>query len=460
MSIRLRLAIWYAGFLAVVFGLSAPLVYVTTEATILSGMDHWLTPTAVRLVAALESEYSQIYPAPISAQSLSELTPPGVLTELLDRNGRPMEESSEPKGPSISVPDASFATAWWGTPSSFTAIADGHRWRAVLAPIPGDQEPRGFVVVASSLQEADEALSRLRLMLIAGAVTLPILAVAVGWWIARAGLHPIEEMSETARAIALSQGLGRRLKVGKSEDEVSRLARTLNEMLASLDAAHETQRRFVADASHELRSPLTSIRSNIEFLRRALDAPTEVRAEALADVEAELERLTRLTSDLLLLAKADAGYRMEMDKVDLRALVLETHRQKQAPASGVTLELGEVQPARVVGSSAWLKQLLLILLDNALKYTPQGGRITLALGREAGQAVLRVSDTGIGIAPEDLPNIFERFYRADKARARDEGGSGLGLAIARWIVDAHGCEIEVESQPGKGSTFTVRLPAV
>ncbi len=458
MSIRLRLALWYAGFLALTFIFLSPLVYFTLEREMMSETDRWLAPFSQHVLHSLSSDPSA--PLSVPEGTLEPFASPGVFVEMLDPNGRAIASSSNLAGEAISIPDGSFASAWWGTPASFTATVQGQRYRALLAPVAGGNEPRGFVLVISSLQEMDAALARIRILLLAGNGLGLLLAVGVAWLIVGNSLHPIEEITETARAIALSKGFGRRLKVGRPRDEVGRLAVTFNEMLGSLDEAYDAQRRFVSDASHELRSPLTSIRSNIEFLQRALDAPKEDRAEALADVAAEMERMSHLTADLLLLAKADAGHKIEMDRVALEELLTETHRQRQAGANGVLLELGSVQPAAVLGNSTWLKQLLLILLDNACKYTPQGGSISLSLLREGEMAVIRVKDTGIGITAEDLPHIFDRFYRADKARARDEGGTGLGLAIARWIVEEHGGEIEAHSEGGRGTTFTVRLPAL
>jgi len=297
-------------------------------------------------------------------------------------------------------------------------------------------------------------------MLLGGGVLGILLAGTIGWLIARRRLRPIEEISETAQAIALSRGFSRRLKERGTRDEVGRLTATFNEMLDSLEEAYSAQRRFVADASHELRSPLTSIRSNIEILQRTLDAPAEDRAEALADVASEVDRLNKLTSELLLLARADAGRGMEMSRVALHDLVRDVHKQLQPSVKGVTFELGPIQQAEVQGNHSWLKQLLLILADNALKYTPNGGSVRVELERESDTAVLKVQDSGIGIPQSDLPHIFDRFYRADKARARNESGAGLGLSIAQWITREHSGEIEVHSEVGQGTTIAVRVPAV
>ena len=482
MSIRLRLALWYTAFLAVMFVIFAPAVYVAVEKQLLGEVDRWLAPVGERVLRSVTDNAKALdslkSPGPAqgtgdasAAQILSALsayqdldlerfTSPGVFVELLDANGKVMARSPNLQGKSLSIPDGAFASAWWGTPDSFTANWNGARYRGYLVPIAGDKEPRGFVLVGRSLQQIDDALGTLRILLIVGNLAGLALAVGVGWLITRNSLRPIEEITNTARSIALSQGFGQRLTVGKSRDEVGTLAVTFNEMLASLDEAYAAQRRFVADASHELRSPLTSIRSNIDILRRALDAPREDRAEALADVAAEVDRLSRLTSDLLLLARSDAGHKVEMSKLSLDHLVTDVHRRMETQARGVALRLGPARKVTVMGNQVWLKQLLLILLDNALKYTPSGGSVNLSLERDGGSALVKVSDTGIGIAAEDLPHVFERFYRADKARARDEGGAGLGLAIARWIAEEHDGDLTVESEPGRGTTFTLRLPIV
>ena len=218
-----------------------------------------------------------------------------------------------------------------------------------------------------------------------------------------------------------------------------------------------TQRRFVADASHELRTPLTSIRGNVAFLRRdqGTISPQE-RAEALDDIAAEVERMARLVNDLLALARADAGQQLVRRPAALHEVVRDVFRGMQRTHPQHDLRLEQLDTAEVLGDADYLTQLLLILLDNATKYTRPGDRIMLSLARQNGTALVSVADTGPGITPEDLPHIFERFYRASTARAT--GGSGLGLAIAQWIVAEHGGQITVESAPGAGSRFTVSLP--
>jgi signal transduction histidine kinase len=257
---------------------------------------------------------------------------------------------------------------------------------------------------------------------------------------------------------------------------------TFNEMLASLESATQAQRRFVADASHELRAPLTTIQGNLAFLQRHLDElPPEERRTMLADAYGETLRLAELVEELLLLARADASADtpleaqaeetvaeertrsvppVELDRAVLQ-LVRQLRRRLDVEGSKLQLEIGQISPVRVLGDEESLRRVLLILLDNAIKYTPirneeGASHITVSLERLKGQAVLRVSDTGIGIEPADLPHIFERFYRADRARSRQ--GTGLGLSIAQTLVDQLGGRITAESTPGKGSTFSVWLP--
>ena len=222
----------------------------------------------------------------------------------------------------------------------------------------------------------------------------------------------------------------------------------------------EQQRRFVADASHELRAPLTTIQGNLELLRRFPAMTPQDRLEALSETELEAKRLGRLVSDLLSLARADAGKKPEQEDVLLEQMLENAVSQVQEQARDYTLELGPLPSSRVQGDRERLLQLVLILLDNALKYTPKGGRICLELIQDSDDVKLEIRDNGMGISEKDLPHVFERFYRADQARTRsnDPGGTGLGLSIAQWIVGQHGGSIALESELGVGTTARVTLP--
>jgi signal transduction histidine kinase len=345
-----------------------------------------------------------------------------------------------------------------------------------------------LLLVAKSLSDIDAALFLLQsLLLLAGVATLAGTLVG-SWLLATRVLRPLAAMVAAARAIAASTARGtrlgslsQRLPRPRRHDEMGQVVDAFNEMLASLESATQTQRRFVADASHELRAPLTTIQGNLAFLQRHLEElPPKERRSMLADAHEETLRLANLVEELLLLARADAsadtpsatqevearaeGRRGQQPTVELDHEVLQLVRQLRRrlvmEGSTLQLEIGHIEPVRVRGDEESLRRIALILLDNAIKYTPSSeenrGRVTVSVERVEGQAVLRVRDTGIGIDPVDMPHLFERFYRADRARSRH--GTGLGLPIAQTLVEQLGGHITAESTPGKGSTFSVWLP--
>jgi len=269
-------------------------------------------------------------------------------------------------------------------------------------------------------------------------------------------LQPVDTIAQTARQITAADDLSRRIPYDGPPDELGQLTQTFNETLARLERLFNVQRRFVADVSHEMRTPLTTIRGNVDLMRRF-----GYDEEAIAAIDGEARRMSRLVEDLLLLAKADAGrLPLERQLVELDSIVVEVFNQARVLSDTVTVALGPVEPARVIGDSDRIKQLLLNLISNGLKYTPEGGTVTLGLQRDGEWVDVNVTDTGVGIPAEDLPHIFDRFYRVDKARSRAQGGTGLGLSIAKWLAEAHGGQITVTSEPGSGSTFTIRLPLV
>jgi signal transduction histidine kinase len=278
----------------------------------------------------------------------------------------------------------------------------------------------------------------------------------VGAFLAWKALNPIEKINQTASQIVSGQDLKQRLPYPKTHDEVARLTDTINDMLQRLDNFFQAQVRLSADVSHELRTPLTAIRGNVDLLRRgAANNPDELN-EALTDIEGELNRMSRLVVDLLLLSQADAGLSLRMQPVELDTIVLDVYRQARVMANEeIGVQLGHEDQAIVQGDPDRLNQLLINLMINAIKHTPAGGTVTLSLHREPEWVRITVEDTGRGIAPTDLPHIFDRFYRA---KNNGQSGSGLGLSIAQWIAEAHGGQITVTSEFGKGSTFTLWLP--
>ncbi len=312
----------------------------------------------------------------------------------------------------------------------------------------------GTVQILSPLTTLEAATERLLRVMIGVGVVAMVLSFMVGSVIAAQALQPIETISLAAKQITAADDLSKRIPYTGPMDELGQLTLTFNTTLERLERLFMTQRRFVADVSHELRTPLTTLQGNLDLMKRFGLDPVSLEA-----MENELKRMTRLVGDLLLLAQADSG-RLPLieETVDLDTLVLEVYRQTKLLSETVQVRLEPPEPVRVTGDSDRLKQVLLNLVTNGIKYTPEGGEVVISLTVEGGYAFIRVSDSGIGIPKEDLPYIFERFYRVDKARARQMGGAGLGLSIAKWIVESHHGRIWAESEVGKGSTFTVQIP--
>jgi two-component system, OmpR family, sensor kinase len=326
-----------------------------------------------------------------------------------------------------------------------------------------------YVQIGELTRPIDSTLAELRQNLIVGSVLATIILTLGAWLIGDASLRPLATMSNTARSIGSTRDLSQRLDPPSTNDEVQYLAETFNDMLARLEETFSAQRRFVADASHELRTPLTALRANSDIMLRQIESGMIDRddlTEGLTDVRDEVDRMTRMVLNLLTLARADVGWRPEMEAVDLADTVRDAARIAMPLSRGQQLDVsapladGIDERIDVYGNEDQLKQLVLILLDNAFIYTPAETTVTLTLTRIASDAVITVSDTGPGISAEHVQNIFERFYRADSSRTRSSGGSGLGLAIARWVVAVHGGTIDASSAEGVGTTFTIRLPIV
>ncbi len=337
---------------------------------------------------------------------------------------------------------------------------DGARWRVFVLPDTTLEGTPHYLATALPLAHLDASVRQFARLMVVMAVLGCALTFVAGWLVAGRALRPVAVLTETAHRIAQSRVFSQRVAVGDPHDELSRLATTFNEMLASLEQAYAAQQRFVSDASHELRAPITVIQANLELLKRHAAMPAPEREQAVAEAYQESARLARLVADLLALARADAGVPMRRQRVELDRVLMTVLGEARHLTRDHRFEVEAIEPVIVEGDPDRLKQLLLIPIDNALRYTPASGRVGVALRRRRGVVEISIRDTGIGIAAEDLPHVFERFYRADPARTRDPGGTGLGLGIARWIAVQHGGVIDLTSAPGQGTTVSIRLPVV
>ncbi len=461
MSLRLRLTLWYTGFLAALLILVGAMVFSRVQTSVLSGIDRELQQKGDQIMQlVILSSGSEVIINPIR-QIIASFYEQGLFIQIRDANRRIVLRSPNLSQASIELPEPYYQQAMHGLAGFYTTgFNRPNDLRVYFAPIVVNGRAVGVVQVARLLTPTVKVLQELSnnlLLLFAIALAL---AAGVGYWLTGVALQPINEATATALAITRTGNLKRRVPIHRQRnDEIGALINTFNEMLDRLEEMFEKQQRFTGDISHELRSPLTTILGNLSLLRRAKNLPSAEQREMLDEMYSEAERMHRLISDLLLLSQADSGLTINRAPVELDTLLLEAYRMaKRRVGEELSIHLLHEDQAVVMGDADRLRQVLDNLINNAIRYTPPGGRIELSLHCRGNQAVLSVADTGQGIATEDLPYIFDRFYRADKARTRAEGGTGLGLSIVKWIIDAHYGRIEVESAPEEGAVFRIILP--
>jgi two-component system, OmpR family, heavy metal sensor histidine kinase CusS len=453
-SIRFRLTAWYFCSLTVILSLFALAVWYGMESSMLKAVDHDLRLRSedvrqliIREVASTPGELADDF------QEEAALGLGGGLLEVRDSAGRVL-----------------FRSARLGKVQLVEGVADsaigyttrrGNRLNLRIATSKINIGGQRFTIgVAESLHEFQESRESFEGLLVLLAFPSLLLAAFGGLWLSSRALSPVDRITNQARRISISN-LETRLQPPASKDELQRLVVTLNEMLERIDSAVKRMVQFTADASHELRAPLTLIHTAAEFsLRR--ERTREELLDAMRKILRESGRTSRMVDDLLLLARADSGRDSSTRApVDLCVSVRSAVEQViiLAEPKGIKVNSRIPEGATFVeGDEAALSRLWLILLDNSVKYGNPGGEINFEVAIENADVVVRVTDTGVGIAPEELPHIFDRFWRADKVRSRSMGGAGLGLSIAQWIVEQHRGTITVVSEVGKGSQFTVRLP--
>jgi len=436
-SIRGILLFWHAAIMFAVLGGAGIALWTIHRQAVYGEVDAQLLAHARTVAAAIEFEEEgfELELAPAFFRDAERDSPYFIVWA---NPGEILARSS--KAPDRPFPD-----------DTGLSIPDGAREQSV----PGPAGTR--VLVGRRTHPIREELRRFRNVLATISLAAFFAALAGGRLLVRRVLRPIDRMSGAASSISASN-LSRRINVGRTETELGRLAATLNEAFDRLQQAFERQSRFTADASHELRTPLSILIANIEVaLREEVPLP---QRETLETCLRAARRMKGMVDGLLTLARADAGEaELAREPVDLKSVVSEavSMLHPMAAEHRVTIHL-TADPVRLTGDRQRLHEVALNLISNAIQYNQEGGRVDVSLRREAEAAVLTVQDTGIGISEGDLPHVFERFYRADRARSRSHGGCGLGLAITKWIVERHGGTITVDSREGEGSTFAIHLP--
>jgi two-component system, OmpR family, sensor kinase len=459
LSLRVRLTLLTAVLTGGTVLLFALIFYLVLQANLLSEIDKRLQERAALVITTLSSS-GEKYDSSTHLLALSplvEFDAPGIYVELIAPNGEVRALSPNlPAGSLSSTASLIRMAQTRATVTETVPAGDDDQLRLLVTPVQLDTQSTGVLVVAESLEPFLRTLAQARALLMLCGVLALALAVGGATLLTGRSLAPILRLTQAAADIAVTGHYHERVLIPRRNDEIGQLTVTINDLIATVERTIEQQRQFLADTSHELRSPLTVLLANLNLLHR--DLGERERLLSVREATAEAQRMRRLVNDLLLLAQSDAAQVIAQAPVRLdrlvEGIVATTERQVHDHSMRVRVE----SPLVVIGDHERLTQLLRNLLENAIHHTPAGTAIQVCLRQLDGVAQITVSDTGPGIAAEHLGRIWDRFYRVDKARSRAFGDSGLGLAIAKYIAEAHRGSVGVVSAEGRGTTFTIKLP--
>lgn len=452
MSLRARLALLYTLIVGGILLLFGTVVYFSVSVTLTRQIDNTLNTTAQKIIDTMQVNsvggIDVIISRPMEYGA-------DVYIQLWGRDGRLLDSSENANGLDQPLDRASLSAS---RPVFKDITLDKQRLRVRTIPLTASGRYIGTLQVATRLTIIDAAQEVLLIILLSGAIVSMLLAGLAGWFSTRQALLPLELVTQTALQITRADDLSRRIPYkGSPDDEVGQLINAFNSTLSRVENLFHSQRRFLADVGHELRTPLTVIRGNVDLMRRIDCADIE----SMDSIQNEVDRLTRLVGDLLLLAQAESGKLPIVHRtVELDTLLLNVMHEMRVLAQSRKMKLGEIDQVLVCGDNDRLRQVMVNLIGNAIKYTPKEGEILVGLGKVDDRARLTISDNGPGIPQEDIPHIFERFYRGEKSRTRSKDGKGfgLGLSIAYWIVRNHGGQIDVSLNEPHGTTFCIWLP--
>lgn len=458
MSIRLRLTLLYSSILALTLIAFSAILYVTQARTTLHEAKNELANRAAYQIAKSPTHRDAAHSPRTDSSRI------GTVTQVRSLDGEVLYTSPNVEETFILPLNAdALQSAQQGDKTIEIDTVGTERLLIYNQPYTSEDGQSLIMQAAMSLADRDQNLATLGRILVAGSTIAVIGAFGIGWLLAGLALRPINRLRQTAQTIGAERDFGRRVDYAGPNDEIGKLVTTFNDMLAELQTAFlqveetlQTQRRFVADASHELRTPLTTLRGNIGLLQRTPPISEEDRSDVLGDMVDETERLMRLVNELLVLARADSGRPLPQEPVQIKPLLEDVYHQVKLLAPHRTIKFQPGHDVTILGNSDALKQVVLVLLDNAIKHTPAQATVTLSTAQQNGQVAIQVSDDGPGIPSTHLPKIFDRFYRGDAARTSP--GAGLGLAIASELIQAHHGTLTVASEIGHGSTFTLTIP--
>jgi heavy metal sensor kinase len=462
-SIRFRMALWYAALLAGALALFGAASYVGLERYLQKSLEESLIKQARSIGDVLIVNINQSGEDYVNNEITEHYSPEinGRFIRVTRADGSQIFISGLPK-------DGTFDPARVPPPqlpvlrafSQEVEMSDGHELLLHALPYESRDGAQFLIEVAAPYNQIESVLRGLLLTFGLGLPLIVALAISGGYVLMRRALRPVDEIRQKAAQIT-SRNLSERLPVVRTGDELERLATDLNRMIERLEESFHQINRFSADASHELRTPLTVLQGELESVARtSSNLPAEIR-DTIGSALEETHRLAKIVENLLAISRLEAGEaRKQLERLDFAELARSTADQMQllAEEKHIHLDCNGTEPVEVDADPARLKQVVVNLLDNAIKYTPESGTVSISVMKQDGRAVLEIADSGIGISSDDLPHIFDRFYRADKARSRQMGGTGLGLSIVRSICLAHDGQVKVESTEGQGSVFHIELP--
>lgn len=453
--LRWRLTLWNVGLTA--FGLLGftLLSYRFLSNTLNHEVDRILAERANHVIDAVRVIPNRPIEG-ISPEATDEFRTPGVYVQIFDTQGEVVARSFNLGLQKLPIEAATFHRVLAGESFYYTGEVAEQPVRLYFQPIQRGGEIAGAVQVGQTLTSLETTLNQLKRVYQIGTAAFLVFSLLSGIWLARSGLRPVVRVAQAAREIVNEEDLSHRVENPATGDEIGMLATTFNEMLERLQVLFESQRRFLAEAAHELRTPLASMLGNIDLLTRYGHDPAR-RAETEQALQRTGRHVAHLLDDLLTLAQAGAGWRLQLRPIALDHVLMETYEAAQPGAEGIKLQINACQPAWVLGDPDRLRQVFTNLIDNALKYSLSGNVVRLALQRDGNYVQVRVADQGEGISPEAMERIFDPFFREPGKTHRP--GAGLGLAIARWIIHEHRGEMTVESEPGMGTTVTLTFPA-
>ncbi len=477
-GIRMQLTLWYASIFTILIGICCGIFYITIKNALNSSLNNMLEIRTQQIAEGIDFRNNQIVIHDLTGELPAErkekekepdsddMHPSGhqmdvnsdVIVGILNLKGQPNYTTAAFK--ELFVPPSNFAEARQGQPREDTVIAhNGALVRLYSLPLIARGQTFGVIQVGEPLEHFSHTMQTITITFLLLLPTMILLSFLGGYLLTRHAFEPIYKLTNVAEAIG-DGDLKQRVPVPTARDEIQQLAQVFNTMIERLDESFSQQRRFVADASHELRTPVAAIRSMTDVALSQATRPEDY-VEVVREVNAEVERLGTLINGLLALARADDGVvQIEQEEAQLDHLAIDVIESLRplAEQKGIRLLPGEMAPTVIEGDTSRLIQMLISLVDNAITYNNPGGFVRINVTRQGEMARIIVEDTGIGMTKEEIPHIFERFYRGDPARSRAAGGSGIGLSLVDWIVKAHYGQIRVKSLPGRGSSFMIMLP--